>query len=245
MSHGATAGPDPVLGLKSLLDTAVADVDPASPHRSGGGTRLLQGGLVAMIKDELGPNWAHICVDMQLLFAPGEDWGLTWLPTVVPKIARLCEVDPARTAFTRFIPARRPGEGQGHWRSYYRRWAHLTLEERGRSLIELVPELRIFAPAADVVDKPVYSPWLGSDLRTRLEARGVDTLLVTGGETDMCVLSTILGAIDWGYRTILVTDGVCSASDEAHDAMLRLFSKRYSQHVETADVTEVLERLKA
>src|SRR4051794_40135328 len=125
-----------------------------------------------MIENELRPNWAHICVDMQLLFAPGEDWGLGWLPKVVPRIARLCEVDPARTIFTRFIPARRPGEGQGHWRSYYRRWANLTLEEGGRPLIELVPELSGFAPPADVIDKPVYSPWLGSDLRARLGRAG-------------------------------------------------------------------------
>ena len=56
----------------------------------------------------------------------------------------------------------------------------------------------------------------------------------------MCVLSTVLGAVDWGYRTILVADCVCSASDEAHDAMLNLFSKRYSQHVETATLEELL-----
>jgi len=90
----------------------------------------------------------------------------------VPRIASLCAVDPSRTVFTRFIPARRPGEGQGHWRSYYRRWANLTLEEGGRPLIELVPELSGFAPPADVIDKPVYSPWIGSDLRARLEGRG-------------------------------------------------------------------------
>ena len=53
-----------------------------------------------MIKEELGPHWAHICVDMQLLFAPGEDWGLAWLPKVVPRIASLCAVDPSRTVFS-------------------------------------------------------------------------------------------------------------------------------------------------
>ena len=66
---------------------------------------------------------------------------------------------------------------------------------------------------------------------------------MTDGETDMCVLSTILGGIDWGCRTVLVADGVCSASDEAHNAMLSLFSKRYSQHVETAKIAELIDRL--
>jgi hypothetical protein len=42
---------------------------------------------------------------------------------------------------------------------------------------------------------------------------------------------------------VLVADGVCSASDEAHNAMLSLFSKRYSQHVETAKIAELIDRL--
>ena len=106
-----------------------------------------------------------------------------------------------------------------------------------------MPELRRFAPPAEVIDKSIYSPWLGAGLRSHFEDRHCRTLLISGGETDMCVLSTVLGAIDWGYRTVLITDCVCSASDEAHDAMLSLFSKRYSQHVETATVEEVLEAL--
>ena len=180
---------------------------------------------MGMLKEAISPNWAHICVDMQLLFAPGEEWGLTWLPAVLPRVVELCETDPARTVFTRFIPARRPGEGQGKWRSYYERWSELTLVARGAALVALVPELAAFVPPATSVDKTVYSPWLGSDLRNRLQAKRCDTLLVTGGETDMCVLSTVLGAIDWGYRTVLVADCVCSASDEAHDAMLNLFQQ--------------------
>ncbi len=42
---------------------------------------------------------------------------------------------------------------------------------------------------------------------------------------------------------MLVADGVCSASDEAHNAILSLFSKRYSQHVETAKIAELIDRL--
>jgi nicotinamidase-related amidase len=181
----------------------------------------------------------HLCVDMQRLFGPGTDWALAWAPRVMPGIARLCELGAERTVFTRFITARRPGEGHGNWRRYYRHWASMTLEAIGPEMVELMPELARFAPPAEVVDKPVYSPWLGSDLHRRLRARDCDTLVVTGGETDMCVLATVLGAVDLGYRTILVSDAVCSASDDAHDAMLALFARRYSQQVETATIDEL------
>jgi nicotinamidase-related amidase len=193
-------------------------------------------------EDPIAGSAVHLCVDMQALYAPGTDWGLAWMPRVLPQVVALCERAAARTVFTRFIPARRPGEGRGTWARYYRRWASMTLEAGGGALVGLVPELARFAPPAEVVDKPVYSPWLGSDLHARLQARGCDTLIVTGGETDMCVLATMLGAIDLGYRAILVQDAVCSSTDATHDAMLHLFATRFGQQAEIAEAGEILER---
>lgn len=194
------------------------------------------------LRDEpLSQGTVHLCIDMQRLFAPGSEWGLEWMPRVLPQMEALCAAAPGRTIFTRFIPAARPGEGRGTWRRYYQNWASMTLEAIGTEMVALMPTLARFAPPAEVIDKKVYSPWLGSDLAARLRARGCDTLLVTGGETDMCVLATMLGAVDYGYRTVLVRDAVCSTSDEAHDAMLDLFGKRYGQHVEIAPADEVLD----
>ena len=137
---------------------------------------------------------------MQRLFGPGTDWALPWMPRVLPRIVRLCELGPERTIFTRFIPAQRPGEGQGTWRRYYQHWASMTLEAVGAEMVELMPELARYVPPATTIDKPVYSPWWAPDLHQRLRARDCDTLVVSGGETDMCVLATVLGAVDLGYR---------------------------------------------
>ena len=82
---------------------------------------------------------------------------------------------------------------------------------------------------------------VGPDLHQRLRARDCDTLVVSGGETDMCVLATVLGAVDLGYRIVLVQDAVCSSSDESHDSMLELFGNRYGQHVEVGTSEEVAE----
>jgi nicotinamidase-related amidase len=72
-----------------------------------------------------------------------------------------------------------------------------------------------------------------ADLDNILRSRDCDTLIVTGGETDVCVLSTVLGAVDRGYRVIVVADALFSSSDATHDAGLRLYSERYAEHVET------------
>ena len=90
-------------------------------------------------------------------------------------------------------------------------------------------------------DKATYAPWIHGDLHARLERRGVDTLVVTGGETDVCVLGAVLGAVDRGYRVVVVEDALCSASDETHDALMLLYRSRYDLQVETATTIEVLD----
>lgn|GEM_PF-5020388 len=52
-------------------------------------------------------------------------------------------------------------------------------------------------------------------------------------------LATVLGAVDWGYRVILVTDALCSSADETHDSMLNIYMNRFGQQVECV-TTETL-----
>src|SRR3569833_1847323 len=96
------------------------------------------------------------------------------------------------------------------------------------------------APPAVVVDKTRFSAFVGSRLHDILRERRTDGLLITGAETDVCVLSTELSAVDLGYPVTLVTDAVCSSSNEGHDAVLRVYRGRYSQQVETASAEDIL-----
>lgn len=62
-----------------------------------------------------------------------------------------------------------------------------------------------------------------------------------GGETDVCVLATTLGAVDWGFRTILVTDALCSSADKTHDAMMNVYLNRFGQQVECVTTETILD----
>jgi nicotinamidase-related amidase len=188
----------------------------------------------------LGPDTVHVCVDMQRIFAEDTPWRTPWMQRVLPNVYEIVASHPDRTIFTRFIPAERPGEGRGTWRRYYERWADMTVEHLGHAMLELVPDLAQFAPPAKVLDKRAYSPWFGTVLHERLQQHGVDTLIVTGGETDVCVLATVLGAVDLGYRVLLVTDALCSSSDETHDALMTVYHNRYSQQVEVVTTKVVI-----
>jgi nicotinamidase-related amidase len=188
----------------------------------------------------LGAGTAHLCVDMQNLFTGGTAWHTPWLERVLPVVERIAAARPEATIFTRFIPAARPGEGEGRWRPYWERWSEMTLESLPPGATDLLPALARLVPPAEVLDKRFYSPWHGTDLQARLQRRGIDTLVVTGAETDVCVLGAVLGAVDHGYRVVVPTDALCSSSDRTHDALLTLYRERYGMQVETATAAEVL-----
>lgn len=194
-----------------------------------------------LVHGPLGEGCLHLCVDMQRLFGPGYPWAVPWLERVLPAIEALAAHRPQRTVFTRFIPAARPGEGHGTWGRYYRRWAEATLEAVGPDAVQLVPALERFVPPAAVVDKHVYSPWTQGQFDELLAQSGVDTLVITGGETDVCVLATVLGAIDRGFRVVLVADALCSSSDATHDALMELYLGRFSEQIEVATTGQVLD----
>jgi len=189
----------------------------------------------------LGETAIHLCVDMQRMFAEATEWRMPWLERVLPNILSIASAHPEKTIFTRFIPAQKPGQGVGMWKHYYKRWSSMTIDELGPAMIDLVPDLASYVPPARTYDKHVYSPWTGSDLHHQLRSSGMDTVVITGGETDVCVLATMLGAIDWGFRTILAIDALCSSADETHDAMMNVYMNRFGEQVETVTTQTLLE----
>jgi nicotinamidase-related amidase len=189
----------------------------------------------------LGERTAHLCLDMQNLFAEDTPWHTPWMTRVLPMVVEIAERHPEQTIFTRFIPARHPDELPGSWRRYYRRWADLTLERIERRLLELVPPLGRLAPPAAIIDKRHYSPFAEPALIRLLRERGVESLVITGAETDVCVLAAVMDAVDLGYRVVLARDALCSSSDQTHDALMTLYRERFSEQIELAETATILD----
>ena len=188
----------------------------------------------------LGPRAVHLCVDMQTLFAERTDWHVPWLERVLPAVMRLAEARRGQTVFTRFVPPDRPEKASGAWRRYYEHWRNMTRDRINPRLIELVPPLAALAPPDRVIDKAHYSPFKEAAFLRTLGWLKAEALVISGAETDVCVLAAVMDAVDAGYRVILAGDALCSASDESHDAMLRHFGARFSQQVEIASTEEIL-----
>src|SRR3569623_1256106 len=117
----------------------------------------------------------------------------------------------------------------------------MTRARLGDAMIDVVPDLARFAPPARLHNKAVYRPWTDGRLHAGLQGLHVDTLVISGTETEVCVLATVLGAIDHGYRVIIASDAICSSADATHDAMQAIYRSRFGMQVETASASEILE----
>jgi nicotinamidase-related amidase len=174
----------------------------------------------------------HLSIDMQNIFARGGVWETPWMERVLPTVVEIAGRYAARTVFTRFITPMNPTDRPGRWRRYFGKWHRATRAELPSSELELVPALQRLVPPARVIDKPAYSAFTESSLAEFLLEKDVRTLVVTGAETDVCVLASILDAVDLGFRVVLVEDAVCSSSDAGHDALMTLYRTRFSEQIE-------------
>ncbi len=94
---------------------------------------------------------------------------------------------------------------------------------RGEAGHDIVPAL---APAAGepVVDKPGKGAFYATDLETMLRNRGIETLLVCGVTTEVCVHTTVREANDRGFRCIVVGDACGSYFSEFHEIGLKMIA---------------------
>ncbi len=183
----------------------------------------------------LGADTAHLAIDMQSMFAAGP-WRVPGLAGIVPRVAAIARRWPERTTFTRFVVPRTAAHAAGAWRRYYESWPDFTGDA---VVVDLVAELSQLA-VGELLDKAGYSAFGCGELHARLQAQGVTTVIVTGVETDVCVLSSVLQAVDLGYRVVVATDATASGSQAGHEATLAHVLGRLDQQVELAATASIL-----
>ncbi|MGX1164691.1 nicotinamidase-related amidase [Bradyrhizobium sp. USDA 372] len=181
----------------------------------------------------------HLCIDMQNIFAPDGLWATPWMERVLPTVVSVVSRHAERTIFTRFITPEDPEDRPGQWQSYFRRWRQATRRHLPSSALELVPALARFIPPAAVIDKPAYSAFSNPGLASLLVEKNVGTVVISGAETDVCVLSTVLSAVDLGFRIVIIEDALCSSSDVGHDALMTMYRTRFHGQVDLVTAEEL------
>jgi nicotinamidase-related amidase len=108
--------------------------------------------------------------------------------------------------------------------------------------IEIVPEL---APGPDdlLVRKRRYNCFLGTELELLLKALRVDTLLLAGVSSDVCVHWTAGEAFQRDYHVRVLEDCVAGTTKEGHEASLLIMRELVSagSRFHSSDVIEALD----
>lgn len=99
-----------------------------------------------------------------------------------------------------------------------------------------------FLPTDYLIRKRRYSAFFGTDFEILLRGLKVDTLLLCGGLTDVCVHYTFVDGHQSDYFCRVIEDCVAGSSLEAHEAALR--AMEYLQSGARSSLSEVVAALR-
>ena len=108
---------------------------------------------------------------------------------------------------------------------------------------DIAREVLDLCPGDYLIQKGRYSAFYGTDLEILLRGLKVDTLILTGGLTDVCVHYTFVDAHQGDYFCRVIDECVAGSSIEAHNAALR--AMEYLQTGAIRQMDEVLSAMSA
>jgi ureidoacrylate peracid hydrolase len=190
---------------------------------------------------------ALIVVDMQEAFLRPEGGYVACAAAldIMPAINRLADTLRAASGMVVWLKNIHDGDTDTDWpvmvsmageASNARRAAALSPEAPG---FALAPELDV-RPQDAIVVKRRYSAFLqgSSDLEAILRAKNVDTLLMAGTTTDVCVESTTRDAMMCNFKVIVVSDATAALSPEMHVGALGAMYFHFADVMPTAMVLD-------
>ena len=103
---------------------------------------------------------------------------------------------------------------------------------------EIAIEEMGFQPTDYLIKKRRYSAFFGTDFEILLRGLKVETLLLCGGLTDVCIHYTFVDGHQSDYFCRVIEDCVAGSSEDAHEAALR--AMEYLQNGARRSLGEVL-----
>jgi nicotinamidase/pyrazinamidase len=155
------------------------------------------------------PNQTLIVVDVQNDFCPGGALAVPHGDQVVEPLNQLIDEFLGRGAPVYKTRDWHPAKTR-HFAVYGGIWpVHCVQNTKGA---EFHPALRddprITIVSKCTQDKDCYSPFEDTDLVAQLRNRGIEELVVGGLATDYCVKTTVLEALDNGFKVRVVKDAI-------------------------------------
>ncbi len=207
-------------------------------------------GSVRVFKSLVPERTAHIVVDLQNGFmAPGEVAEIGNAREIVPAVNRISAALRDAGGIVVYIQNTFDDLAVSTWSTFF---DHFCSPARRQRMIDA------FTPGAfghqiwaglDVRDEDLkvqkrrfgaFAPG-SSDLHEILQARGIDTLIVTGTATQVCCESTARDAMMMNYKVFFVTDGNATFTDEEHNATISAMAHAFCDVIDSDAMTAMIE----
>ena len=125
------------------------------------------------------------------------------------------------------------------WKGFLRFYEDVGKELDCADIIdEIYPE-----PGDPIVDKFGYGAFHNTNLDDLLKARHVESVLITGTVTQICVEETARESFKRGYPTTLVSDAVSTYAPDLQTAVLKNFAHKFGWVSTAKEVIAALESL--
>ena len=122
------------------------------------------------------------------------------------------------------------------WKGFLRHYEDVGKELDCSDIVdEIYPE-----PGDPIVDKFGYGAFHNTNLDDLLKARHVESVLVTGTVTQICVEETARESMKRGYRTTLVSDAVSTYAPDLQAAVLKNFAHKFGWVSTAGEIIEAL-----
>jgi len=96
-------------------------------------------------------------------------------------------------------------------------------------------------PGEHQIEKFNYGAFYSTTLDPILRSMGVESCVVTGTVTQICVEETARQSFHHGFRTTLVRDAVSSFAPDLHAATLKNFASKFGWVEDSAAVMRLLD----
>jgi ureidoacrylate peracid hydrolase len=194
---------------------------------------------------------AHIVVDLQNGFmAPGAPAEIPAARGIVPNVNRISTALRSAGGLVVYIQNTIDATAKETWSNWFNYMSGERRRERMQEAFAEGSEGHAIWPGLEVLpcDLKVKKTRFGalvpgaSDLHTILQARNIDTVIITGTATNVCCESTARDAMMMNYKVIFVSDGTATWTDEEHNATLGIMLAQFADVMTTDEVVVRLSR---
>ena len=192
---------------------------------------------------------AHIVVDLQNGFmAPGQPAEIPMAREIVPNVNRISRSLRAAGGLVIYIQNTIDVEAKRTWSNWF---DHMSGQKRLARMQEafqdgsfghsIWPDLEVL-PGDLKVNKSRYGAFVpgASELHSILQARNIDTVIITGTATNVCCESTARDAMMLNYKVLFVSDGTATWTDDEHNATLGTMLIQFADVRSTDEVVGLL-----